>query len=232
MRATLLSTLLLLSSCATGGDTETRPTDDAHVNSETNGEASKTQSSSAPDASASPDESASPDANSSRDGRAETQRPRGEQEDETSAAGEFEGTTGVTEKRRDGSAPVVLREVRSARHEGFDRVVFEFDGDAPPGYRVAPTDGPVRQCGSGRAVALAGDARLHVRLRPAHAHDERGEPTVKERARRLSLPKLKELKLICDFEADVEWALGLASATSYRVVELRDPSRIVVDVKH
>lgn len=146
--------------------------------------------------------------------------------------GDFEGTAGVVEKKRDGIAPVVLRDVRTARQEGFDRIVFEFEGGTLPGYHVEYVDKPVRQCGSGEAVPVAGDGWLRVRLSPSQAHTDSGSPTVKDRERRPDLTVLKELKVICDFEADVEWVLGLSSPNRYRVLELANPTRLVLDVKH
>lgn len=143
----------------------------------------------------------------------------------------FEGTAGTVEKRRDGAAPALLLDVRMAAHPGFDRVVFEFQGDALPGYHVEYVDRPVRQCGSGDPVPVAGDAWLLVRMTPANAHTEAGQPTLKERELNLDLPNLKEMELICDFEADVSWVLGLASPNRYRVLELLDPPRLILDIK-
>jgi len=143
----------------------------------------------------------------------------------------FEGTTEATEKQRAGAPVAVLREVRAAEQQGFDRVVFEFEGSAVPGYRIGYQDRPV-QCGSGEPVEVAGEARLQVQLLPAQAHTEAGEPTVRERERHLDLPVLKELESICDFEADVTWVLGLASRRPYRVQELASPARLVVDIGH
>lgn len=153
-----------------------------------------------------------------------------EQGDESPAA--FEGTAGITEKRRDHAGPALVRAVRTATHRGFDRVVFEFGGSSTPGYHVEYVDGPVRRCGSGQAVPVAGDAWLLVRLRPALMHTEEGRPTVGVRERRFKFPLFRELESICDFEADVEWVLGLSSPNRYRVLELKNPPRIVVDVKH
>jgi hypothetical protein len=152
-----------------------------------------------------------------------------------SASGEgerFDGVTGTSERQRAGIKPVTLREVRAAQNEGFDRVVFEFVGDGASGYRVEYMDPPARQCGSGKDVAIAGAALLRVRLLPAQAHDEKGNPTIKDRERKVDLGVLRELEQICDFEGQVEWVLGLASRTPYRVLELSSPPRIVVDVKH
>jgi len=143
----------------------------------------------------------------------------------------FSGTTEATEKQRADAPVAVLREVRAAGQEGFDRVVFEFEGSAVPGYRIGYQDGPV-QCGSGEPVELAGAAWLQVQLLPAQAHTEAGEPTVQQRERHLALPVLKELESTCDFEADVTWVLGLASRRPYRVQELASPARLVVDVGH
>ena len=135
----------------------------------------------------------------------------------------------ATEKQRADAPVAVLREVRAAEQQGFDRVVFELDG--MPGYRIGYVDRPV-QCGSGEPIEVAGEARLQVQLLPAQAHTEAGEPTVLPRERHLDLPVLKELESTCDFEADVTWVLGLASRRPYRVQELASPARLVVDVGH
>jgi hypothetical protein len=101
-----------------------------------------------------------------------------------------------------------------------------------PSYRVTWSDRPVQQCGSGETVPLAGDAALSVVVQPANAHTEAGEPTIRERERAPGLPTVLELKLICDFEAVVEWVAGVASPGQYRVFELRSPGRLVIDVRH
>ena len=145
----------------------------------------------------------------------------------------FEGTTGVTEKKRSERPPVTLRTVRTATHENFDRVVFEFAESGLPGYRIAYVGKPVRNCGAGAEVSVRGNASLLIQMLPANAHTQTGEVTTyPERERVLSLPVMKEMKLICDFEADVQWILGVASPKPYRVLELLNPARLVVDVKH
>ncbi|AUX47846.1 hypothetical protein SOCE26_093720 [Sorangium cellulosum] len=144
----------------------------------------------------------------------------------------FEGTAGDTDKPRPGAQVAVLRDVRAARHEHYDRVVFEFEGDAVPGYHIEYIDKPVRQCGSGDVVELAGDGWLSVRTTPAAAHTDAGKPTIPFRERKLSLGVIQEIERTCDFEADVTWVLGVSSPNRYRVLELSKPARLVVDVKH
>jgi hypothetical protein len=152
--------------------------------------------------------------------------------DASDAPESFEGTAGIVSKPKPNAPVATLRAVRTARHETFDRVVFEFEGATAPGYHVEYIDRPVRTCGSGEVVPLAGDGWLEIRLQPAAAHDEAGNATVEARAFGPDLPVLSELRLTCDFEADVTWVLGLRSPNRYRVLELSNPVRLVVDVKH
>ena len=148
------------------------------------------------------------------------------------ASNEFEGTSGSVFHKNYNGGPVLLREIRTAEQNGFDRVVFEFDGPEIPNYKIEYVDKPVYQCGSGDAVPVAGDGWLEIRFNPANAHTEAGQPTISGRERRLSLPVLKELEITCDFEAEVAAVLGVSSPNRFRVLNLSDPARVVIDVKH
>ncbi len=145
---------------------------------------------------------------------------------------DFEGTTGIIDKRKTIKDAAVLKAIRTGRHEGFDRIVFEFEGDEVPGYHVEYIDKPVRACGSGDVVPLAGDGWLQVRFEPARAHTDEGKPTLGSRELLPRLPNLLELKSTCDFEGQVEWVAGVGSPNGFRVLELENPSRFVVDIKH
>lgn len=144
--------------------------------------------------------------------------------------GRFEGTAGIVEKKSTGE-PRVLGAVRAAQHTAYDRVVFEFVG-AIPGYHLEYVDRPVRDCGAGDTKTVEGDGWLEVRLTPAHAHTEAGEPTVSRRELFPRLPIVRELERTCDFEAVVTWVIGTASPNRFRVLELSDPPRLVVDILH
>ncbi|MDI1447346.1 hypothetical protein [Polyangium sp. 6x1] len=144
----------------------------------------------------------------------------------------FEGTAAAVEKKIPEVLTVELRSVRAGRHAGFDRTVFEFSGRALPGYRVEYIDKPVRRCGTGDPVTVAGDGWLRVRMSPARAHNEAGLSTLSPVEQRPKLPVLLELTPTCDFEGELTWVLGVGSPNRYRVLELRDPPRIVIDVKH
>jgi hypothetical protein len=161
----------------------------------------------------------------------ETAEPSGSTDASSSP---FVGTAGVTEVRRSLARAAILTAVRAARHPGFDRIVFEFEGKQLPGHHVEYVDRPIRRCGSGHAVEVAGDGWLRVRLEPADAHDDQGKATIAERdrQRKLALGALRELILTCDFEGQVVWVLGLTSPNRYRLIELTAPPRLVVDVLH
>ena len=125
----------------------------------------------------------------------------------------------------------VARQLRTAGHEGHDRIVLDFGDDVVPGYRIRYIDHPVRQCGSGDAVEMAGEGWLSILVQPANAHTEAGVATVTPRHREPKLPVLRELRIVCDFEAVVEVVAGVASPERYRVFVLEEPNRLVVDIR-
>ena len=126
----------------------------------------------------------------------------------------------------------VLRAVHAGREAGFDRIVFEFSGPGLPGYRFQYATEPIRACGSGAEVPLAGVDHLVIHFEPAQAHDTLGHVTAADRALAPRLQQVRELKLVCDFEGQVEWAVGIAARRPFRVLEDSQPSRVIVDVRH
>ena len=143
---------------------------------------------------------------------------------------EFSGGTDEVVKPGRDQGIAVLKDVRTGPQEGFDRTVFEFEPGPLPGYQIRFADRPAH-CGSGMPADITGTAWLEVRLNPAQAHNEQGGTTVGTLERKVGLQSLKELQETCDFEADVTWVLGLDKHRPYRVLELADPPRLVVDVK-
>ena len=156
--------------------------------------------------------------------------PDDEKEGDTA---DFAGTAGVTEKKNLNIKGVaIMSDIRTARHGNYDRMVFEFLGPDLPTYHIEYIDKPVRSCGSGDTVPLAGDGWLEIRFTDAQAHTPEGDATIKDRQRSPNLPIVKDLKITCDFEAEVTWVAGFASPNRYRVIELKNPTRLAVDVRH
>jgi hypothetical protein len=122
--------------------------------------------------------------------------------------------------------------VRAARHDdGYDRFVLEFQ-DGLPGYRIRYPADPLHQCGSGRPIDVDAPATLQVELRRTVAHDDQGNVTVGERALSPGLPVLRSARLTCDYEGIVEWVLGVEGRAQFRAFTLREPARLVVDIRH
>jgi hypothetical protein len=144
----------------------------------------------------------------------------------------FQGTLAATRRSRLAPPIAQLRSVRVTADSGFDRVVFDFADSVLPGYQIEYPEGPIQHCGSGDEVLLASPGRLLVRLEPAQAHDERGNPTVTNREWAPRLPVVQEMKLVCDFEGQVEWAIGLAARRHFRVIETAPSTRLILDVRH
>nr|WP_128794477.1 hypothetical protein [Corallococcus coralloides] len=141
-------------------------------------------------------------------------------------------TTATVEKPRGEPPSITLRSVRTGTHADYDRTVFEFDGPRLPGYQLGYVKTPVQQCGSGDDVKTPGEAALEVRFTLARAHDDQGQATVAQRSLKPALPSLLGLERVCDFEGEVTWVLGTARRVPFRVLELTNPTRLVLDVQH
>jgi hypothetical protein len=118
--------------------------------------------------------------------------------------------------------------VRTFEHKGYDRVLFTFRGPLP-GYRVRYVPQVADQ--AGRRLPLPGRAFLAVTFEPARAHDPAGAATVSTATLTPGSPVLRQVRFAGDFEGRVGYGLGLAGRAGFRVSELRDPTRVAVDVR-
>jgi hypothetical protein len=129
----------------------------------------------------------------------------------------------------------LLTAVRAARHEGYDRVVFEFADDVP-GYDVRYADGPVQADGSGDEVPVDGAHVVVVRMENALDADlsEPDAPMTYTGPARLSpsTPEVSELVRVGGFEGVLTWAVGLADRVDFRVTTLTGPPRLVIDFRN
>jgi hypothetical protein len=125
------------------------------------------------------------------------------------------------------SAPTLVR-IRAAHHSGFDRVVFEFRGGVPSSRQVTYVPRLVEDA-SGLPVRIAGRALLKVRMEPAQAHDDSGNPTAPLRLA-VALPNVMNVVRAGDFEAVTTYGIGLAKRTPFTVFTLTKPSRLVIDI--
>ena len=138
-------------------------------------------------------------------------------------------TTGPVVRGRQVSVPPVpmLIGIRTAAHPGFDRIVFDFEGQLP-GYEIRYVDRVIKEP-SGEPATVPGRRFLRIRFEPTDAHDDTGRVTA-PRAATVNLPMLRAYQVVGDFEAVVSVALGLDDTVGFRVGGLSNPNRIYLDV--
>ena len=123
-----------------------------------------------------------------------------------------------------------LKEVRVAKNKGFDRVVFEFSGDIPR-YFVEPVTPPITNTAD-TVIKVSGKYFVSVTLQLLPYPDEADKiPDAVIPEGKLSFPVISEISEIEWFEGDRPFVIGLKAKKLYRVQQLQNPSRLVIDFK-
>ncbi len=129
-------------------------------------------------------------------------------------------------------AKLTVTDIRTGVHEGFDRVVYELDGEGTPGWRVGYVAEAV-QDGSGNEVTVAGDAVLQVLIDgSAYPFDSGVEPYAGPDPV-LAAPggSVVEVSGSGVFEGVTQSFIGVSeTGTPFVVYSLADPARVVIDV--
>jgi len=131
------------------------------------------------------------------------------------------------------AARASLQAAEVSAHEDFDRVLFRFTDSTPfPGYEISFADTDVSiPCGeNGAPYELSGRRAVVVRFTPARA-SEGDETFVSAGVRPVSQTRFQEAGLVCEDERTVAWVATLAAGDQVRVLELRSPNRLAVDVR-
>ena len=137
-----------------------------------------------------------------------------------------------------GSDTALLERVAVGRHEGYDRVVFQFRNTLP-GYKVEYVLPPLKEDGSGNPVTIKGNALVVVRMEPASGFDlNTGEGVMTYKGpKRIDgsssgTSVVQEVVRTGDFEAVLSWAIGLSDKVDFRVRTATSPSRLIVDFRN
>jgi hypothetical protein len=137
-----------------------------------------------------------------------------------------------------GSETALLDRIAVGRHEGYDRVVFQFRNGVP-GYRVGYVQPPLKEDGSGNPVSVQGNAVVVVRMEPASGFDlNTGEGVLTYKGPKridgagAGASVVHELVRTGDFEAVLSWAIGLSDKVDFRVRTATSPSRLIVDLRN
>jgi hypothetical protein len=158
---------------------------------------------------------------------------------DTSGIDPLEGAaTTPVEAAATGSDTALLERIAVGRHEGYDRVVFQFKNGLP-GYKVEYVQPPLKEDGSGKPVSVNGNAIVSVRMEPASGFDlNTGEGVlVYKGPKRIDgssagTSVVQELVRTGDFEAVLTWAIGLSDKVDFRVRTATSPDRLIVDFRN
>jgi hypothetical protein len=123
-----------------------------------------------------------------------------------------------------------VKDIRAATHEGFDRIVLEFERESAPEYRLVYLAAPPANCASGAPAEVEGGGVLQVQLMGTSGHDDAGAATTPKEVRP-ALSVVREIERVCDFEGVVAFAVGVKAPTPFRAFTLAAPARLVVDVR-
>jgi hypothetical protein len=125
-----------------------------------------------------------------------------------------------------------ITDVRVGTHDGYDRVVIEFEDGIPP-YILQEATPPLLSDPAGMEMDVAGTSFLNLVMLGGTRVTEEGETTYDGPTDFTpdDFPALAELVESGDFEATSAWYLGLHQASCVRVLTLADPSRLVVDIE-
>ena len=209
--AILLIVLLTLGACQSGTDATPTPEAPTPAASETPGD------------SAAPSEEEPSGASPSEEEPSEEAIPSGD-------LGEFTCDLPVVEDPSVGIANIV--DVRIGSHEGFDRVVFEFEQGTPE-LTLSRAEPPFSADGSGMPIEVDGDSFLALVMRGGTKQTDEGTSSYDGPTEFTDAgPGLVHLVEGGDFERQSTWYFGLADEDCVRILLLEDPYRLVIDIEH
>ncbi|MFF3817495.1 hypothetical protein ACFYYD_12930 [Streptomyces bluensis] len=131
---------------------------------------------------------------------------------------------------------VPLKDIRTGRHDCYDRMVVDVPGGGDVGYHVQYVD-RLHQDGSGDYIPVRGGAVLEVRVSAPSYDPESGTPTYPGKVGR-PLPGVdvdgystfRDTRFAGSLEGETQIGLGVRARLPFRVIQL--PDRLVVDVAH
>ncbi|WP_448626626.1 AMIN-like domain-containing (lipo)protein [Geodermatophilus sp. URMC 64] len=153
-------------------------------------------------------------------------------DDGSTDAPAFPANTEPDTEEASADAQVTVSDIRTGRHGGFDRVVFEVGGTGTPGWDVRYVDQASSQ-GSGDPIDVAGDAVLQVTLTGAQIPDTTGvaEYDGPNPLAGAGTQTVTEVAYDHIFEGTAVAFVGTTAEVPFRVYALSNPARVVVEVR-
>jgi hypothetical protein len=131
-----------------------------------------------------------------------------------------------------------LENIRAGRHDCYDRLVIDVDGDGPASYDIRYVD-QLGSLGSGFPIELRGGAALRI-LVDSPAHDEQGQPTYAppdpdDVVDVTGWDTFRQVLFDGSYEGQSQIGLGVRARLPMRAFTLDQPGpgwRLVIDVAH
>lgn len=148
-------------------------------------------------------------------------------------------TTRVVERQHETAETAYtayLKVVRVEKHNGFDRTIFEFQGPLP-NYSFRYLDRPFynNEDESKERIRIAGRAFIQAGFYFIRADETQlnlAEAAGFSPQGKLRMPALRQLADRGVWEGGYDFVLGVRARQPFRVTELANPSRVVIDLKH
>ena len=122
---------------------------------------------------------------------------------------------------------------RGSGPSGYDRILFEWQGEGTPEVDIRVGTPPFTQDPSGLPMEVAGEAWLVIVFHGGTAVTPEGEQTYNGPTEfALGFPQIVEMKQAGDFEAVSEWVVGMHDQACHRVEVRESPTRLLIDVQH
>jgi hypothetical protein len=166
------------------------------------------------------------------------------------AAGDPTTWDAEPKSREWGDGQLTITDVRFAAHEGFDRIVFDLEGEGEPSWLVQYTDAPT-QDGSGFPIEMLADNYLWVNLFgmqfpldseavPFEGRDAVGDVVhdgdVRFEAKGVKFGGVAADRIAINgwFEGHIWSFIGVNgdTAPAFNVTLLESPMRLVIDIAH
>lgn len=126
----------------------------------------------------------------------------------------------------------VLCRVRVAKNDSFDRIVFEFAAGKPD-YIIQYLPSNIYTSDAGdEKIKIAGKRFLQITLYVAGAFENMPCEIEDAPEKKLNFPSILQIENAGWFEGIRDYIVGVSGKKPFRVRELTNPSRLVVDFKH
>ncbi|MDO5025943.1 MAG: hypothetical protein Q4E03_05445 [Trueperella sp.] len=125
--------------------------------------------------------------------------------------------------------------VRTGVHDGYERVVVEYDGAGKLGWKTTGWAAEARQPGSGFPIELGGKRALQIVISgvtyPEGVADASGNANIPDLSADLTKgTQLTGIEVDQPFEGLHTVTLGANSGLKYRITSMSQPTRLIIDL--